>query len=115
MGYRVAASCSALADDCACFAADVLPGSPNGSDRSPARAAGECLKLSVGHLARGASGEPRRRRAAGGGAFEDRTDIMGLAAGSLASTGLGTGWVDGVERQFEPLAVDRYRLLRRSR
>ena len=51
----------------------------------------------------------------GQGAFEDRTDIMGLAAGSLASTGFGTGWVDGVERQFEPLAVDRYRILRRSR
>ena len=40
---------------------------------------------------------------------------MGLAAGSLASTGFGTGWVDGVERQFEPLAVERYRILRRSR
>ena len=30
----------------------------------------------------------------GQGAFEDRTDITGLAAGSLASTGFGTGWVD---------------------
>ena len=31
----------------------------------------------------------------GKGAFEDRTDITGLAAGSLASTGIGTGWVTG--------------------
>ncbi|MCY3813102.1 MAG: CRTAC1 family protein [Gammaproteobacteria bacterium] len=30
----------------------------------------------------------------GRGTFEDRTDIAGLAAGSLAFTGFGTGWVD---------------------
>ena len=30
----------------------------------------------------------------GQGAFEDRTDIAGLAAGSLAFTGFGTGWLD---------------------
>ena len=30
----------------------------------------------------------------GQGAFEDRTDIAGLAAGSLAFTAFGTGWVD---------------------
>ena len=30
----------------------------------------------------------------GQGTFEDRTDIVGLAAGSLPVTGFGTGWVD---------------------
>ena len=30
----------------------------------------------------------------GQGTFEDRTDIAGLAAGSLGFTGFGTGWVD---------------------
>ena len=30
----------------------------------------------------------------GHGVFEDRTDIAGVAAGSLASTGFGTGWLD---------------------
>ena len=37
----------------------------------------------------------------GQGAFEDRTDITGLAAGSLASTGFGTGWVD-VDNDGDP-------------
>ncbi len=30
----------------------------------------------------------------GHGVFEDRADIAGVAAGSLASTGFGTGWLD---------------------